>query len=61
MPPASLGDTLRSAGASDLGYSQIIASALSPGAHEILCVLFKSGVSISPGPLGLLKVSLAVL
>ena len=41
----------------DPGSFQITASALGPGAHEILFVLFKSEVSISQDPLGLLNVS----
>ena len=55
MPPASLKDS-RSAGRSGPGSFQITASALCPGAYEILCAPFKCGVSISPNPLGLLKV-----
>ena len=37
------------------------ASALGPGAHDILCVSFKSGVPISHSPLALPKGSLTGL
>ena len=57
LPPASLGGSPRSASGSDPGSSQITASALGPGTCEILCVPFKGGVSISPSPLALLKLS----
>ena len=40
-------------------FFQITASALGPRACEILCVLFKNGVSISSNPLGLPKNPLA--
>ena len=36
---------------------QITAFALGPGVHEILCVTFKSEVSITPSPVGLLQLS----
>lgn len=52
----SPGDSLGSAGRSDLGSFQIPASALGPGAREILCALFTSGHSISHSPLVVLKV-----
>ena len=52
---ASLADSPRSTDESDLGSFQITASALVPGVCEILCAPFKRGISISPSPLGLLK------
>ena len=55
--PASLGESSRSAGESDPGSFQMTASAFGLRAHEILCALFKSGVSISHSPLALLKLS----
>ena len=55
--PASLEDALRSASASDPGSFQLTASALGPGACEILCVPFKSGVYISYSPLAFPKIS----
>ena len=57
MPPASLGDFSRSASRPNPGSYQITASALGPGAGEVLCALLESGVTISLSPLGLLKVS----
>ena len=57
MPAASLGDSTGSAGGSDPTSFQITASALGLGVCEILCVPFKSGVSISHSLLALLKVS----
>ena len=47
----SPGDSLGSAGRSDPGSFQITASALGPGACEILCTPFTSGLSISHSPL----------
>lgn len=41
----------------DLGFSQITASALNPGACEILCTSFTGEISISVSPLWLPKVS----
>ena len=52
-----LPDSPRSAGGSDPGSSQIIVSALGCRVCEILCMPFKSEVSISLSPLGLPKVS----
>ena len=52
LPPASLGDSPRSAARSDPGYFQITAFALGPRACEILCVPYKSAISISQSPLG---------
>lgn len=52
----SPGDSLGSAGRSDPGSFQIPASALGPGAREILCAPFTSGLSISHSPLVVLKV-----
>ena len=60
-PPASLGGSPRPAGRSGPGSCQITAFALGPGVCEILCEPFKSKVSISPNPLGLLKLSLTGL
>ena len=57
LSPASPGDSPRSAGRSDPGSFQITASSLGPRACEILYVPFKSLVSISHNPLGLLKAS----
>ena len=57
LTPASPGDSPRSAGRFDPGSYQITASALGPRVCEILCVAFRSGVSISPSPLGPPKVS----
>lgn len=48
---SSPGDSLGSAGRSDPGSFQITASALGPGACEILCTPFTSGLSISHSPL----------
>ena len=59
--PASLEDSPRSAGRSNPGFYQMTAFALGPGACEILCVPFKNEVSLSPSPLGLLKVNLTGL
>ena len=61
LPPASLGDSPRSAGRSDPGSYQMFAFALGPKACEILCVPLKSKVSISPSSLGLPKLSPAGL
>lgn len=58
LPPASLENSLRSAGRSDPGSFQITASALAPSVCEILCESFKSRVFISPSPVRFLKVSL---
>ena len=58
MLPASPAGSLRSAGGSDLGSFQIIASVLRFGACETLGLPFKSGVCLSHSPLTLLKVSL---
>ena len=44
LPPASPGGSPRLASGSDSGSFQITASALGPGACEILCAPFKSGV-----------------
>ena len=54
MPPASPEDSLRSAGRCDPASFKIIVSALGPRTCEILHVPFKSEVSVSPSPLGLL-------
>ena len=48
---ASSGDPPRSANESDLGSFQMTASVLGPRGCEILCVPFKSGVSVSPNSL----------
>ena len=53
LPPTSP----RSVSRSDPGSFQVIASALDLGACEILCVPFKSEVSISHNPLALPKIS----
>ena len=45
LPPASLGDSPKSAGRSDPSSFQIAASTLGPVVCEILCVPFKSGFS----------------
>ena len=47
----------RSTGRSDPSSSQIIPSFLGPGTCELFCAPFKGGVSISPRPLALLKLS----
>ena len=58
LPPlTSTGDPPRLAGRSGPGFYQITAFALGPGMSEILCVLFKSKVSISPNPVELLQSS----
>ena len=57
-PPASLGDSLRTACRSAPGFYQITAFALGPSVCKILCAPFKHEVSTSPSPLGLLKLSL---
>lgn len=43
------------------GSYQIIAFGLGPGAHEILCVPFKSEVFVSPNPVELQKLGPAGL
>ena len=53
----SLGSSPRSEGVSDPKFFQLRASSLSIRVCEILCVLFKSRVSISHSSLALLKVS----
>ena len=54
QPPfAPPGDSPRPAGRCSPGSYQITAFALGPSAHEILCVLLKSEVCISPSFLGL--------
>ena len=53
----SPGDSLRPAGKSGAGSYQITDFALGPGVHEILCVPFKSEVSNSPNPVGLLQLT----
>ena len=57
LPVASLGDSPRLAGRSGPGSYQMTAFALGPRACEILCVPFKSEVSIFPSPVGLPKLS----
>ena len=57
LPPASLGDSPRSAGRSASGYWQMAASALILEQVRFLCAPFKSGDSISHSSLGLPKVS----
>ena len=52
--PASPGDPPRPADRSGWGSYEITAFALGPGVCQILCVLFKSEVSISPNPVKLL-------
>ena len=59
LPPVSPGDSPRSACRSDPSSCQITAFALGPGVCDILCVPFKSEVSVSPSLLGLLKAPLA--
>ena len=59
LHPASPGHS--PAGGSGPGSYEITALALGPGACEILCVPFKSEVSISPSPVGLLQLSPAGL
>ena len=56
LPPASPGGSPRPVSGSYPGFFQISASALGPRACEILCALFKSGVSIPHIPLDLPKV-----
>lgn len=48
LPPAFLGDCLRSTGWSDPGSYQMTASAWGPGMCEILCAAFNIEVSIPP-------------
>ena len=59
LPLACLDKYLISTGKFDSGSYQNI-SALCPRVCEVFCGLFKSEVSISPSPLGLLKISPAV-
>ena len=59
--PPPLQDSPRPAGRSDPGSYQITAFALGPSACWILCVPFKSEVSISPSPVELLQLNSAVL
>ena len=61
LPLASPGDSPKSAGCSDPGSFQIIASALCPGVCEILCAPFKNRVSIFHSTLALSRVSPAGL
>lgn len=56
-PPASLGDSPRSAGRSASGYCQMTTSALILEQVRLWCAPFKSGDSISHSSLGLPKVS----
>lgn len=57
LPPTSLGDSSRPERMSGPGFYQITAFAMGSGAHKILCMPFKSEVSISYSPLGVLKLS----
>ena len=59
--PASPGHSPGPAGGSGPGSHDITALALGPGACEILCVPFKSEVSLSPSPVGFLQLSPAGL
>ena len=61
VSPTYLGDCPRAADRSGPGSYQITAFALGPGACEVLCVPFKSEVSIYPSPLGLPKLGPAGL
>ena len=45
LPPASPGDSPRSAGRSNPGSFQIAAFSLGPGVCVVLCASFKSGIS----------------
>ena len=47
LPPTSLGDSSRPAGSSGPGSYEVTTFALGPGAHEVLCAPFKSGVGTS--------------
>ena len=60
-PPPPLQKTLRPASRSGSGSYQISAFALHPGVGEILCVPFKSEISVSPSPVGLPILSPACL
>ena len=51
-PPHLQGDPPSSTGRSGLGSYRVTAFTLGPGAQEILCVPFKSEVSLSPSPWG---------
>ena len=57
LSPSTPGGSPRSSGGSDPGSFQVTASALDPGAGEILCVTFTNRVSIFYSPLAFLKVS----
>ena len=59
LPPASLGDSPRSAGGSDPG--SLLPSAPVPTTDKILCLSFQNGVSISHSLLSLLKISITDL
>ena len=58
---ASPGDPPRPAGTFGPGFYQITASAPGPSARGILCVSFRSEASLSPSPVGLLRLSSAGL
>ena len=57
LPPASPGDTSWPAGRSGPGSWEVTAFALGSGACEILCALFKCGLSVSPSPVEVLQLS----
>ena len=58
-PHISLGSPLRTVCGSDPGFFQLTASSLGPRACMIVCVPFKSRVSVNYSPLALLSASLA--
>ena len=55
LPPTSSGDPPRPAGRSGPGSYEVIALALGPSVHETLCASSKSGVSVSPSLVKLLR------
>lgn len=55
MPSASLGSSPRSASGSEPGFFQMPACALGLTMCEILCVLLRSGLSVSNSPPDLLN------
>ena len=61
LSPTSSEDSARPASRSGPSFHHIMAFALGPGACEILCVPFRSEVSVSPNPVWLLQLSPAGL
>ena len=60
-PPASAGDPPTLTGRSGSVSYGVTVPSLDPDAHTTLCVLSKSGVSVSPSPVRVLQSNLASL